>query len=342
MVPNEAAFYATGANFFLRDKDFDGLAAYLNQQDWLFTGEQLVDTYPAGEGNMNLTLRILTNKHTYILKQARPWVEKYPQIPAPVERNAVEAAYWTAIGAIPSLQELSPDILGHDQTNHILLLQDLGAGSDLSIAYQKGKDLSLQQSELLLRYLSTLHHLEPPLDFPPNLALRQLNHEHIFIYPYLDQSQTGFDLENVQKGLTEIAAPIRTNQALLKMAKACGERYLNKGSSLLHGDFYPGSWLQIEDKTFVIDPEFAFVGPPEYDLGIYLAHLYLTNATADVLQAVKEHYHQPVGFDEDLVRQFCGLEMIRRLIGLAQLPLEVDLDQRAQWLAKAEKMVVMS
>jgi len=340
MIPNKAAFLATGANFFLVDKDLIGLTNYLSEKGWLESKERLVNTEPAGEGNMNLTLRIKTDKNSYIIKQSRPWVEKYPQIAAPVERNAVEAAYWRAIMDHAELQDLSPHILGHDPANHILLMEDLGRGSDLSIAYKKEKEMSLAQSRVLLGYLSILHQMDPPQDFPLNLSLRQLNHEHIFVYPYLDQSQTGFNLEDILQGLTELAAPIRANEFLKKAAVVCGERYLSKGKALLQGDFYPGSWLEVEGKTFVIDPEFAFVGPPEYDLGIYLAHLHLTNASVEVHEAVKKHYQAPADFDEGLTKQFCGFEIIRRLIGLAQLPLEANLTQRANWLAMAEKMVV--
>ena len=45
---------------------------------------------PRGEGNMNYTLRVRTNGRSIILKQARPWVEKYPVIDAPDERAVVK------------------------------------------------------------------------------------------------------------------------------------------------------------------------------------------------------------------------------------------------------------
>ena len=46
---------------------------------------------------MNCTLRVTTTRRSFILKQARPWVEKYPQIAAPVERARVEAAFYAAV-----------------------------------------------------------------------------------------------------------------------------------------------------------------------------------------------------------------------------------------------------
>ena len=44
----------------------------------------------AGAGNMNLALRVTTRDgRSLILKQGRPWVEKYAHIPAPFERTIV-------------------------------------------------------------------------------------------------------------------------------------------------------------------------------------------------------------------------------------------------------------
>jgi 5-methylthioribose kinase len=41
-----------------------------------------------------VTVRIRFDRSSYILKQARPWVVKYPHLPAPVERVPVEAAFY--------------------------------------------------------------------------------------------------------------------------------------------------------------------------------------------------------------------------------------------------------
>jgi 5-methylthioribose kinase len=36
---------------------------------------------------------------------------------------------------------------------------------------------------------------------------------------------------------------------------------------------FPGSWLKAADGLRVIDPEFCFLGDPEFDCGILAAHL---------------------------------------------------------------------
>ena len=48
----------------------------------------------AGEGNMNCVIRVKLPARSLILKQARPWVEKYPSIAAPIERASAEARFY--------------------------------------------------------------------------------------------------------------------------------------------------------------------------------------------------------------------------------------------------------
>ena len=49
--------------------------------------------------------------------------------------------------------------------------------------------------------------------------------------------------------------------------------FMNQSDALLHGDLHTGSIMINEDETYVIDPEFAFVGPFGFDIGALLANL---------------------------------------------------------------------
>ena len=66
--------------------DGDGVTAYLKRIAILEVGETVEGVTKAGEGNMNLTLRVQTDRRSLLVKQARPWVEKYDHIPAPWDR----------------------------------------------------------------------------------------------------------------------------------------------------------------------------------------------------------------------------------------------------------------
>ena len=67
--------------------DPEGVRGFLAARGWLDGGETVLGCARAGEGNMNLTLRIRTDRRSVVLKQARPWVEKYDHIEAPWDRG---------------------------------------------------------------------------------------------------------------------------------------------------------------------------------------------------------------------------------------------------------------
>ncbi|MDQ1337248.1 MAG: 5-methylthioribose kinase [Campylobacterota bacterium] len=48
---------------------------------------------------------------------------------------------------------------------------------------------------------------------------------------------------------------------------------MTQSDALLHGDLHTGSIMINEKETYVIDPEFAFVGPFGFDVGALLANL---------------------------------------------------------------------
>lgn len=88
--------------------DLAGLADYLRAQGWLADGEAPVSVQRAGEGNMNLALRLTTDRRGLIVKQGRPWVEKYPDIPAPEDRTLVEAEWYALAGEVDELAAARP------------------------------------------------------------------------------------------------------------------------------------------------------------------------------------------------------------------------------------------
>ena len=327
--------YLAAMQTHLDPADRAGLQQYLQQQNYLAKGEPLAHVEKPGEGNMNLVLRVCTPMRSFILKQARPYVEKYPDIAAPTERSAVEAAYLEATAGNMGIAGKHPRLLHQDVDNHVLILQDLGNGQDYTRLYRQGSQWRKAQTAELLGYLSLLHRLTPT-DFPTNDAMRALNHEHLFVFPL--RNDTGFNLDSVQPGLQDLAQPLRQNEELRAKFDELGKLYRSKGTHLLHGDFYPGSWLATEQGLKVIDPEFAFCGPVEFDLGVFLAHLYLSRHEKHALDAIRSYYAND--YNQDLLLQFAGVEIIRRLIGLAQLPVDLDLQEKAELLKTAELMVL--
>ncbi len=303
------------------------LTAYLRRVNLLSAGEELTGAEKAGEGNMNYTLRIRTADRSFILKQARPYVEKYPSIPAPVERAAVESAFFRLANTWPAVSNMLPRLLYFDPENHIQAIEDLGEGSDFTLHYNRDNPFPAEAAEPLIRFLNGLHtqsRLHPPATGFSNRAMRELNHLHIFDFPF--RADNGLNLDDIRPGLKAVAGrTVHRYPELHKRALALGARYLAEGDTLLHGDYFPGSWLQTGRGLFIIDPEFCFLGEPAFDLGVCLAHFSFCGLEwENTLALFDRHYGD---FDRDACRDFAAVEILRRVYGVAQLPLDLDLKE---------------
>ena len=312
----------------------EALTDYLQSQGWLGPGERVVSVTKAGEGNMNVVLRLGTNRRSLILKQSRPYVQKYPGIPAPLARIETEKRFYRAVSGA-GVDYHTPDLLGYDAGNFTLLLEDLGQAEDMTFLYG-ARSIGPGVLNTLTEVLGRIHATPAPADFPDNLELRRLNHQHIFILPFLENNS--FALDAIQPGLEALAAPFKTDTALKAEVTVLGERYLAPGAVLLHGDYYPGSWLLASGTVYVIDPEFSFVGFPEFDLGVMGAHLMMATMEPEIINQVFERYAG--NCNRELAVQIAGTEVLRRLIGLAQLPLERTLEEKAYLLRLARNFVL--
>jgi 5-methylthioribose kinase len=327
---------------FLLDADApDKLAHYLLQQNWLAADETIISLTKPGEGNMNYVLRITTNLRTFIIKQSRAYVEKYPQIAAPATRVIVEATFYKKIAAHADIQTKMPALLGLNSENNILILEDLGAATDYAYLYALENQLSKAEIQDLIAYLNALHSSfeKPKIDEElANIDLRLLNFEHIFNYPFLEDN--GFNLDTVQAGLQDLAMVYKKNDALKAEIKKLGQLYMANGKYLLHGDYYPASWLKTTKGTQIIDPEFCYFGQREFDLGVLLAHLYLTQQPQNIIDEVAANYYAYAQLDAAILDKFVGIEIMRRLIGLAQLPLQMDLADKAKLMNFAHHLIM--
>lgn len=300
-------------------------------------GEKPYAVEIAGESNMNLVLRIATNHRKVILKQSKPYVRNFPQIPAPINRIMVEKQYYSLMESDPVLASFSPQVYRFDPENYILLTEDLGKAIDFMEIYSKGFLLPESITAQLAAYLNALHSLKPS-GFPENLEMKKLNHIHIFNFPF--QEDNGFDLDTIQLGLQALSLPYKRNVELKKVIQNLGEQYLSTGKTLVHGDFYPSSWLQVGTEIRVIDPEFAFMGDGEFDLGVLFAHFKLSRQPDSLrIHFLKKYKHY---YSEDTIKQYESIEIIRRLIGIAQLPVSLSLSEKDTLLKSASYQLLNS
>jgi 5-methylthioribose kinase len=319
----------------------EGVERFLRSRSWIEPSEGFLGCEKAGEGNMNLALRVRTCRRSVVLKQARPWVEKYEEIAAPWGRMDQERRYYERVACIPEVASRTPKLLASDAEACAILLEDLAPCRDLSLLYLGGR-IEDEEVDELASYLRALHEAATGADLAAfeNRAMRELNHAHIFELPLTSLER--LNLDGFEPGLARAAAGVRGDASLRTRIAELGRAYLSNGPSLIHGDFFPGSWLRSERGLFVIDAEFSHAGRPEFDVGVAAAHLALGRQPAGVVHRFLERYRRDAAgrtLDDRLVASFAGVEIIRRIMGVAQLPIPKSTGFRVELLGRAVRVL---
>ena len=141
---------SAGGHFQLNREDLTSLQAYLVERGFAQAGETVIAEL-AGEGNMNCVIRVRLPDRSLILKQARPWVEKYPSIAAPVERAASEARFYRFATRDSLVAAMMPRLLDFDEKSALLVMEDLFAAEPLSDCYQGSRRFNQRQLNELAR-----------------------------------------------------------------------------------------------------------------------------------------------------------------------------------------------
>jgi 5-methylthioribose kinase len=243
---------------------------------------------------------------------------------------------------MPDVASRMPRIIGTSHQARVFAMQDLSDAQDLTGLYS-GDRLRAGEIRDLADYLRALHAGSARERAPRivNREMRALNHEHIYRLP-LDEGN-GLSLGGLETGLDEAARRLREDDDFRRIATETGERYLADGGHLVHGDYFPGSWLRTREGIRIIDPEFAFFGDPELDLGCAVAHLALAGQplrdAARLLGRYASGSNSPRVEPGHLAR-YAAIEVVRRLIGVAQLPMAPSHGERAALLERARRAML--
>lgn len=318
----------------------DEIQEYLRRRGAIAPGDVVHQVTAAGDGNMNRTLRVTTATTSLIVKHSPPWVEKYPDIPAPRDRALIEAAFYRSISN--EAAALMPRLIDVDADARVLVLEDMADAHDLTGLYD-AQPLDHAALTALLEYLALVHRTPPPpaaLATLRNAEMRALNHEYIFELPLAADRALLARLDGITPGLGAVAEHVATDAAYRARAAALGREYLHGAPrALVHGDYFPGSWLWDGGRVMVIDPEFCFLGAPEFDYGVMAAHLILANQPTAHLRSIATAA-ATAACDQQLVAGFAGIEVMRRLLGVAQLPRLVrSLAEKSRLLHVARHLV---
>jgi 5-methylthioribose kinase len=304
----------------------DQVPAYVRSTGLALASEPIA-VEPAGDGNINWVRRVRVggaNARSFVLKQARPALERFPQYSAPTERLLCEAR-WFELAAPHDREHICPRVLAVDAPNRVLALEDLGAAERLDVALARGADVAAQM-DALARFLARVHAATAGDDSLPsrfaNDAMRRLHGDHIFALPY---QANDFGLS---PALEDAAREARADPALLRAATDAHASYLRPLGALVHADVQAGNvLLTAGGGVKLLDAEIAHVGDAAFDLGTLLAHLALPtlargdDANALVARARAAYLVESACSAATIARaqRYAGLELIRRTIGAARV-----------------------
>ena len=113
--------------------------------------------------------------------------------------------------------------------------------------------------------------------FGQNEDMCALTEQVIFTEPYAKADNNHW----TSPQLDYAAAALRADSELKSAICSLKKRFACDGAALLHGDLHTGSIMCTESTTFVIDHEFAFYGPLGFDVGAFLANLFLAYFAQD-------------------------------------------------------------
>lgn len=248
-----------------------------------------------GDGNLNHVFRVKNTKtnKTLIIKQALPYLRCVGEDHLlTIHRMRYEIRYMHRAATI------TPDYLptlyyADSESMMVLIMQDLDNclvmrdGLSKKIRY---KNFTQQISHFLANnlfftsrlYLNQKDHADLVEAFHHN-ELCSLTENYIFTFPYLKH-----DSNYLSDAYTSFSPLFRKNAYDLLQI------FSTRTEALIHADLHTGSIMLNQNEMFVIDSEFAFMGPMAFDLGLLLANL----ITAWVSHQV---HHSDSDFQDELL-----------------------------------------
>jgi len=284
---------------------------------------------PAGDGNINWVRRVRArNGRSFVVKQARAALERFPEYQVTTERIVFEARYGEIVrGFAPGQAGVLPDLVFFDEPERVLVMEDLGDAPRLDrlLADERAKPATLAA---LGEFLGAVHRAtgEAIQSLVPKFAndeMRALHGEHIFTLPY---APNDFPIEPRLRILADsVLARPRVRERIAELRA----RYYGAREALVHGDVQAGNVIVQGERPRLVDAEIAHVGDPAFDLGQALAHVHVHRVHArdvavlaaceDALLAGYRRAAGDPGARLTDARGYAGVEILRRAIGAARL-----------------------
>ncbi|MEU9449310.1 S-methyl-5-thioribose kinase [Streptomyces sp. NPDC048277] len=336
------------------------IPAYLRERGH-WDGSDDIGVREVSDGNLNrvFVASDSAGTRTLAVKQALPWVRVAgPSWPLSPDRSDAEARAYEQLARVAP--GTIPAIHGYDPENHALVMEDLSDLRVLRTALNEGAaygpDTSRRIGELVaqLSFATSDFGLDSAgrkalIAASANPELCKITEDVVLSEPYTEHEHNHWLPE-----LDDLAAEFRADTRLRTEVADLRHTFMTGAQALLHGDLHTGSIMVGEREgapvVRVFDPEFSFVGPIGFDLGLYWANALVSAERARALGTASDHADQlrvsweafenefrrlwptrvDTFFDDAYLDRFlrrvwteslgfAGTELVRRIIGFAHL-----------------------
>ena len=267
-----------------KELDVNSIISYLESVDEVmnyFGGDEL-SAKEIGDGNLNYVYLVSStqdSKKALIVKQAVPYLRCVgEEFALSRERMTYEIRALLKFKEIvpsfvPNLYHVSEDmsiVVMQYLDSHIILRDGLIKG-------QKYPNLSEHISTYLAQtlfktsslFLTSTQKRQLVDEFNSNTELCKLTEDFVFTSAFMEDETN--DVDNVKNN--PHAKKLFEDMEFKEKVLGLKYKFMSCNDALLHGDLHTGSIMLNESETFVIDPEFAFVGPFGFDIGALIANL---------------------------------------------------------------------
>ena len=269
--------------------------------------EGTVEISEIGDGNLNFVYIVsnVSNGKSLIVKQAVPYLRIAGEgFPLSRERMNYE------IRALQFYEKLLPNFVPKiyyaDEAMSLVIMENLSEhiimrkGLIEQTVYPKFSEHISTFLAHTLFYSSSLYlnstEKRALVDrFNSNTELCKLTEDFVFTLAFMDDETNDVN-PNLLSEAKELFAQSDFKKNVLKLKYI----FMTQSDALLHGDLHTGSIMLNVDETYVIDPEFAFVGAFGFDIGALIANM---------INAYISHFYR----SEDKVYQAWILDSIREI-----------------------------
>jgi 5-methylthioribose kinase len=338
----------------------DDIPAYLRERGhWDDPADPRVRE--VSDGNMNRVFLATAEDGTRSLavKQALPWVRVAgPSWPMNPDRADAEARAYEQVAKVAP--DKIPAVHGYDPENYALVMEDMSDLEVLRTLLNDGASYGPHTSARIGEFVAQLSFATSDFGMPSaerkaliaasvSPELCKITEDVVLSEPYIEHEHNHW-----HEGLADLAAAFRADTALRTEVADLRHTFMTSAQALLHGDLHTGSVMVGERSgdpvVRVFDPEFSFVGPIGYDLGLYWANVLVSEERARALGTLSDHGDQlrlswqafetefrhlwptrvDTFFDDAYLDRFlrrvwtesvgyAGTEIVRRIIGFAHL-----------------------